>query len=421
MTETTERIQFKSHEDQIYKAFIKEFREKNVPEQYNQIMLLDEINNPDIDHFMSVSTRTDGKSHNYIHGLIHIAIEYDLGISLFTRNMFLRPSYQTLVDDILTQSKTYDRKDFKWIRQHYYTTLEYKDKTIAVLTDLNSATELKYFSNYLKNFPILVYDEFLALESDYLPDEWEKLKTIYESIDRIDEYPLIKKPKIFYLGNAVNFSSPILSGLKIFNILENHPINSMKFYDYEFKLLLEMRKNENRNTKRNTRAFGSGDDAMSTAQFESNPYFIATENDRVLVKRNPRTIYVKLKDAYLKIFFNRETFTTILSIEKRIEESYQYNLQLKDNKADSIFLNERYFNERHIRKIDKGAYLFDNNYSKNYITNDFHQLNMLKINKLIRESLRNETVTSDTENKEKQYQKNYIEQSKRGLMKKMWG
>ena len=407
--------------DQQYQKFIDRFRKNHIPARYNQVKLLDELNNPDIDHFISISNRTDGKSFNYIHALLNIAIEYDIGISFFSRNMMLRVSYQQLIDEIIEASTIFDRKDFNFIRQQYYVTLNYKDKTIALISDLNNATELKYFSNYLKKFPIMVYDEFIALETDYLPDEWNRLKTIYQSIDRMESYPLIHKPKIFYFGNAENFESPILHGLKIFNILENHKINTAKIYHYEFNVMLEINRNDNANEQRNTRAFGSNDDAMTTAQFETNDHNIATDNDRNEIKRNPRTIYVKLKNDYLRIWFNRDSLNVILSIESSINDPYLYNMQLKDNKEDSTYLNQRYFDDDHIKKIDRGVYLFENNFSKNYITSDFYDLNRLKINKLIREFLRNDNETLEMEFKEKQFQENYMEQTKKGLMKKLWG
>ena len=407
--------------DQQYQKFIDRFRKNHIPARYNQVKLLDELNNPDIDHFISISNRTDGKSFNYIHALLNIAIEYDIGISFFSRNMMLRVSYQQLIDEIIEASTIFDRKDFNFIRQQYYVTLNYKDKTIALISDLNNATELKYFSNYLKKFPIMVYDEFIALETDYLPDEWNRLKTIYQSIDRMESYPLIHKPKIFYFGNAENFESPILHGLKIFNILENHKINTAKIYHYEFNVMLEINRNDNANEQRNTRAFGSNDDAMTTAQFETNDHNIATDNDRNEIKRNPRTIYVKLKNDYLRIWFNRDSLNVILSIESTINDPYLYNMQLKDNKEDSTYLNQRYFDDDHIKKIDRGIYLFENNFSKNYITSDFYDLNRLKINKLIREFLRNDNETLEMEFKEKQFQENYMEQTKKGLMKKLWG
>src|SRR5690625_896194 len=221
---------FNPTEDDIYQDFLKQFRKDHIPEQYNQVKMLDELNNPEIDHFISISNRTDGKSINYVHALLKIAIDYEIGLSFFSRNMMLRTSYQELINDILDISTIFDRRDFNFVRSQYYVSLNYKDRTIAVIADMNSATELKNFSNYLKKFPIMIYDEFLALETDYLPDEWARLKTIYESIDRVKSYPLIHKPKIVYLGNAVNFDSPVLHGLKIFNILENHPMNTAKVY-----------------------------------------------------------------------------------------------------------------------------------------------------------------------------------------------
>lgn len=404
-----------------YIGMLKQFRKKHIPKQYNQVKLLEELNNPDIDHFISISNRTDGKSWNYVHALLKIAVDYDLGLLFLSRNMMLRHSYQELILDIAEESDIFKKRDFNFIRTQYYVQVNYKEKTIAVITDLNNASELKYFSNFLKDFPILIYDEFLALTSEYLTDEWVRLKTIYESIDRKENYPLITKPKIFYFGNAVNFDSPVLHGLKIFNILENHPMNTARIYQYEYNIMLEVNRNENANKIRNTRAFGSDDDSMTTAQFETNDYNIATDNDRNQIKKNPRFIYVKLKKDYLKIWFNRDTFETILSIESFIEEDYQYNLQLKDNKEHSIYLSEKYFDERHVRRLDNGFYLFENNYSKNLITSDFGGLNTLKINKLIREVLRDDNKQVESESKEKQFKENYIEQSKRNIMKNIWG
>ena len=410
------------NEEKKYLKKIEKFRKDNIPEQYNQVKMLDEIINPEIDHFISISNRTDGKSINYVHSLLYIAIEYDLGLMFLSRNMMLRTSYQELINEIIEISTIFDRRDFNFIRTQYYVSLNYKDRTIAVISDLNNASELKYFSNYLKKFPIIIYDEFLTLQTDYLPDEWERLKTIYQSIDRIEKYPLIHKPKIFYFGNAVNFESPILHGLKIFNILEKHPINKAVVYKYDFNIMLEVHRNENANKKRNTRAFGNEEnDSMTTAQFETNDFNIATNDDRNHIKRNPRFIYIKLKNDYLKIWFNKDTLHVILSVESFVHEPYQYNMQLKDNKEHSIYLNQSYYDDDHIKKIDRGAYLFENNFSKNYITTDFHDLNRLKINKIIREFLRKDNKENEIISKEKQFKENYLEQTKKGLMKKLWG
>lgn len=411
---------FNPSPDRLYLKNLEKFRKEHIPPQYNQVKMLDELINPEVDHYISISNRTDGKSINYVHALLKIAVDYDIGLSFFSRNMMLRTSYQELINDIIDISDIFERGDFNFIRSQYYVSLTYKGKDLALISDLNNASELKYFSNYLKKFPIMIYDEFLALETEYLPDEWVRLKTIYESIDRIEKRPLITKPKIFYFGNAVNFDSPVLHGLKIFNILEKHPMNTAKIYKYEYNVMLEVNRNENANKTRNTRAFSSSNDSMTTAQFETNEHNIATENEKYHIMANPRFIYVKLKGDYLKIWFNRDTLNIILAIESRIDVPYHYNMQLKDNKKDSIYLTEGYFDENHIKKIDRGAYKFENNFSKNYITTDFVGLNTLKINRLIREFLRNDDEQLEMESKEKQFQDNFIEQTKRGIMKKLW-
>src|SRR5699024_4113103 len=156
-----------------------------------------------------------------------------------------------------------------------------------------------------------------------------------------------------------------------------------------------------------TRAFGSDNDAMTTAQFETNDHNIATEYDREYVKRNPRVIYVKLKDNYMKIWFSRDLKVIILSVESRIQVSHD----------DSFKLNY----QDNIKKIDRGYYLFDNNFSKNFITGDFYELNHLKINKIIREVLKTDDEQTEVDSKERQFKENYIEQTKRGLMKKLMG
>ena len=404
-----------------YKNYIEQFRKKHIPERYNQVKLLDHLNDPEIDHFISISSRTDGKSINYVHALLNIAIDYNLGLMFISRNMMLRQSYQTLLEDIFDLSTVLNREDFSFIRTQYYVSLNYKKRTIAIITDLNSATELKYFSNFLKKFPIMVYDEFLAIESDYLSDEWIRLQTIYESIDRVEEYPLINKPKIFYLGNAVNFESPILHGLEIFNILERHPLNTMKVYKYDFNIALEINRNENTNELRNTRAFGSKNDSMTTAQFQTNDFLIATENDKNHIKKNPRTIFIKLKNDYLKIWFNPDDLTTILSIETTMtKDHYDYNQQLKDNTSTSIYLNDYYYKDTHIKKYAQGFCLFENNFSKNTITSEYNNLNRIRINKIIREYMIKDNKQNEIESKEQQFKDNYIEQTKRGLLKKLW-
>ncbi|MDN6612724.1 MAG: hypothetical protein L0L09_14380, partial [Staphylococcus equorum] len=45
--------------------FVSTYRKKYIPDKYNQIYMIDELMNSDIDHYISISNRSDGKSFNY--------------------------------------------------------------------------------------------------------------------------------------------------------------------------------------------------------------------------------------------------------------------------------------------------------------------------------------------------------------------
>lgn len=404
----------KKTEEEKYLKTIEKHR-KTIPERYNQIQLLDYLLDEELDHYISISNRADGKSFNYIHALVEASIEHGLKFILLARHYTVRFAYQEFLIKLFDKSHLYNGKDFGFLRTDFYITVYYRDKEVCLITDLNQATDLKYHSNYLEDFPIMVYDEFLALEGDYLPDEWERLKTIYASINRKDkkDMPLLKIPKIIYLGNAVNFSSPVLAALDMFNILEKHPMNSLKKYG---NIILEMNKNDNANEERNLRAFNEETDELTNAEFKTNYFNVATEKQRMQIKQNARFIIVKLRDNYLKITFNPDNLLILLSIVN-YSKDYDFNLQLKDNTEESIYLNETYFSDKHPNRYNKDYYLFDNTFTKDFITHGFTQLDTLKITKIVSKFL---TITQDKSNfdiKEEQYKENYIEQTKKNLLR----
>lgn len=397
-------------------SYVSKFREKNIPKRYNQIKLMNYLLDDELDHYISISNRADGKSFNYIDFLITFSKDYDLGFMFIVRHHTVQMFGQTLMQKIIdTSNNNYNYRDFIFVNNDFYKTLIYKDKAIAIITDLNKATDLKYNSNFLKDFPILVYDEFLALEGDYLPDEWDKLKTIYSSVDRNGGIPLIKYPKILYLGNAVNFSSPVLANLNIFNILERHPMNEVRKYD---NVILEFNRNENANEERNLRAFDEKNDSMTHGEFEVNKHNIATENDRLRINKKPDYLIVKLFNEYLKITYNRDTYEAMLSIIS-YSPNYDFNYLIKDNNEQSTFLNESFYDNEHERKYNKDIFLFDNVYSKDFILSEMNNYRDLKINKIIKHHASNNTL-DNFEMREKVYKENYIENTKKSLFKKFF-
>lgn len=397
--------------------YIEEFRRKNIPKQYNQIELVEELENDEIDHYISISNRVDGKTFNYLHYFIDYAIRKDVGFTLIARHYTVRFSYQQILEEIIhTVNKKYDPEKFFFIRYDFYIQVAYGKKKIGIITDLNQATDLKYLSNVLKHYPIIIYDEFLAIETDYLPDEWERIKTIYSSINRKEEIPYIKYPKVFYLGNAVNFNSPILANLNIFNVLEKHQINTMKQYD---NVLLEMRRNDNVNEIRNLRAFREKDDNLTMGEFETNDHNIADEKFKMELNQNKYIVVIKLDRYFLEVHYNYNNGHMLLSVVN-YHKDYDYNTELKDNTEQSIYLEfEKYFDDYHYLKYNKDYYKFDNNYSKDFVLNDLYGLSNLRIDKIVSEHYNNTIMTKPNHKRvEERYKNNYIERTKQNLIDK---
>lgn len=398
-----------------FNKYIQKYREKNIPKRYNQIQLLDHLLDEDIDHYISISNRADGKSFNYNGAILKMAVDYGIGFTFIVRHYTVRKAGQQLFQKIIDTNDHFNPKDFAFRSTDFYIILLYKDRYLGIFTDLNQATDLKYQSNFIQDFPLMIYDEFLALEGDYLIDEWDRLKTIYSSINRKDEIPHIKIPKILYLGNAVNFSSPVLSNLNLFNILENHPMNEMRKYD---NILLEFNRNDNANDARNLRAFKEEEDAMTKAEFYINKHNIAMGHDWDRINRKPSHIYIKLRDFFMKITYNRDTFDSILSIVSH-HDKYDFNILLKDNTEFSIYLNENFYDPLHEKKYNKDIFLFDNMYSKDNIIDGFNDLKSLKIHKIIKHHWANDTE-DNFEINERVYKENYIHNSKKNLFKKFF-
>lgn len=309
-----------------------------------------------------------------------------------------------------------DVKQLFFHRTDDYVTVVYKQKTIGIIAELNNATDLKLHSNYLVDFPLIIYDEFLAIESDYIPQEFSMLNNIYRSINRDYNIPLIKTPKIVLLGNAVNFASPILAGLHLFHTLERHEINTMKKYG---NIALEMRRNDHANEEVHLRPFPDEENSsMSTGEFHFNTHNIVDEVTHYQQKLGSKKFYVKLEDMYLKVWYNLKKNTYILGVQQNAPE-YKFNALMRDLTNDSTFLSMKYYNERFHLKYANDVFLFDNAFSRDYITSDDRWLN-LNIFKLIAIHNAEDTKTKE-EYDEEQLQENIEEDMLRRLMLKFEG
>lgn len=391
--------------------------QKTIPDKYNQIELMRDFMNKDIDFYISISNRSDGKSFNYIGFLMYLAIKQYVPFMLISRHFTLRNAYVELVENIAIESKLFNADKISYHRTQDYVIMKYDDLDLCVITDLNNATDLKYHSAMLKFFPIIVFDEFLALQDDYLIDEWDKLKTIYESIDRNTEpIPFISFPKIILLGNAVNFDSPILANLNIFEKLQKQKIGTKRQYD---NILVEMRRNVNANERRNTRAFQSEQDAMTTGEFMFNHFNLSDDNLKNHIASNGDYYYIKTKEYYIKVSFNVDDLETNIKVVP-FTEHYEFCTHVKDVKDNVMYLElTEFYDELHEREYYNQTNLhFDNAFTKNYILNS--ELIELRINMCTSQYLAGkpkETQTDKFSRQEKIYKDNYRERTLKYLSK----
>lgn len=416
---------FKSKEEKQIKKindFLEDYR-KNIPPEYNHALLLDKLMDTSIDWYISISNRTDGKTTNYIGFLNEFSKNFYIKYMLIVRHPDLWDAMAEQVEDIyriLNKNDNTDRRIFFKRCKDYMLICE-DELVLGMITDLHNASDLKLHSSVLREYPIMIVDEFLAIPTDYIRHEWERLKTIYETVDRSREpIPYITHPKIFLLGNAVNFDSPLLAHLKLFEILDNHSQSHMGEQIQYNNVYLEMVRNDAVNEKKNKTAFDVGiDDSSITGEFNINRFNLINDNERYLLQKENNHFNIMLPDYFLRVSYMNDYSIISLSIVANID-AYLFCTELKDVKENVIFLNEKWYRQNELKRFNKNFYRFNDAYSKTYITDDI-TLTQLKILKCIKRHQVINNNISIHDKTTKKYEDNYIERTKKSIYKSMNG
>lgn len=407
--------------------FIDTFRKKYVPKNFNQIELLNHLFDENIHHYMSISSRTDGKSFNYIGAIMALAAEgFNIKFQLIARHYTLRKEYFNLLMKICTKIEYFDPKMLSVQSSDFYLIVFYGDNVIGIITDVDHVSDLKYSSAFLADFKLVIYDEFLARKVDYLPTEASDLKSLIESINRDfepDETSLLTHPKIMYLGNAVNFDSPLLAYYDMFSVLEKHKINTLRVYnnnELPVKIALEMRRNDANNQKRNIGIFPDEEnDSMSTGEFTFNTFALVNDTIRkAVVSGDYYEFNIKLLEYYLNVRYNYDREIYILSI-RAVSDNYLFCTEVSDVKEGVIFLKDSFYAENQAKKHVKGLYQYNDAFTKNYVTMEENYIN-LKLMKLIGIHYEQNKKEQLFDKKERQYKDQYMENTKRSIIQKFW-
>ncbi|MCQ8276820.1 hypothetical protein [Lactococcus petauri] len=370
----------------------------SIPEQFNQLELSKSLTNPTYDWLFNISNRKDGKSFNWT------ILSVELGIKNQFRAIWVARHY-TVKNALITQTYKfieqayndkifkYNPKDFTHINSDFYTTMYYKGEPILLFTDLNVASDLKFSSAVLREYSYIIYDEFLALKGDYTKDEVEKLKTIYQTMNRPPYHKdLGGKIKIVCLGNPVNFSSPLLAYHNMFDMIEETPRNSFTYREKPRKIIYEYNWNENVVREEDTSAFGE-DDPMITAQFVKNHTLIA---DKQLKRIALNSFTIALEECYIKVWYKDQN--TFYYEATFYEPDVDYAFTLKDVHKNTTIITNKFYKVENMDKFQRKVkdLRFANNYTRDVI-DDSNLMKQLSIKKMIKYHMKTKQVDLTTE------------------------
>lgn len=360
---------FSRTEKEVLSKELKKIR-SYIPEQYNQVKLLDFLNDPDVDLYFSITTRTDGKTFNYLLAFAKLGVDLGLCTCVIVQHAQLRDAMISQIDEVFTKGVCFDRKKSAIEISPDYTLISYENKPIFVIVDLNNAMDLKNFRSVLNKCSLTYYDEFLVLGGEYMPNEYLKWKMIFETIDA-GETPFMKYTnnlrKAFFTGNPIDFNSEFLAHYNLYKYLESQPMNTIQKHG---NIVLERRRNSVAQSGKNNRLFNNETNESVTGLFAVNNWQIKNKRDDTV------PIVVKLTEGYLYIYPEKYP---ILSVKPEAKD-YSFNVEIRDNKDGSVYLEPaKWYKDTFYKKYDYKMLAFENQYSKSIILDQYPTLNIFKI------------------------------------------
>lgn len=369
---------------------------KDIPKQYNKVLLLDYLTDPDVRLIMSITTRGDGKTYNYLLALIKIALKFDgFKFMLLSRHFTLRSVYEDTLRDIINENFKLGKRDLFFDVSDQYTIMYINDNPICLITELKKATDLKYSSQILRHYRLIVYDEFIALRGDYLPDEAMMLKTIYESVARPDNSGILEIPKIMLLGNPVNFDSPLFSFFDLYQVLEKQKLGTIEKHG---KVVIERFKNSEATKSIDRDIFGGTNDYSYGGEFITNKKLVATP---FMITHYKNEIGILLSDDRYLIIHYDVNHNFYLEITYKKPKKIKYTTTLLGLEQNVTYLDEWYYYDGYEQDHNDGLIKYANTYTITQFDNDI-MLKQLDYWELIAEDRPRKVLEPDAIDDEKQ-------------------
>lgn len=87
---------------------------KNIPDEYNQVKLLNYLCDDKVDLLFSITTRGDGKTFNFIYALAKLSEAFDFTTIIIVRHMEIRSAMIQQIDDVYRTMDDFNINNFNY-------------------------------------------------------------------------------------------------------------------------------------------------------------------------------------------------------------------------------------------------------------------------------------------------------------------
>lgn len=352
-----------------------------IPEQYNQLEMLSFIYNDDIDISMSITSRSDGKTTNAGAALWELGVECDYKTIIILPSDYVQ---RGMTDDIIETIgiyTDYNPQEILLRKRKFATELTYKGHTVMALCNLDDAMELKHNKEFMSQFRLFWFDEFIRFSNSYRPDEVLRYQTLFDTMDKDFDSPY--PVKALFTGNPLNFDSPFFAEWDLYKVLAEHELNTSHVYSMDIEdvddvfnvnILLEIRKNVEVNKMKAKKIFRDRSGSNS-GEFHFNTWHI----ERPSFHENYRQNVVKVDDQNY-IYVYQQDDKTYLQV-KAYARDVNCCLNIADIDENIPYVPDSFRKDNYRKLFINGAYYFLDAYSKNTIINTLNlsNLNFFKV------------------------------------------
>lgn len=393
----------------VLKVF-KKYRKKYIPQKFNQLDILENILNDNIDYGIDITTRSNGKTTNYVGMLTKLSIDFNFKVGYITDHfnqwdsVFANIKHTLKIFDINIE----DENDFWYFPLKGLIKFGYKDKELGYIINISRPQDIKRYFSQVSECKILVYDEFIRADEDYYPNEDVLLNQIKQTCDKDSMNENIKsifgnKSRVILLANPINLLSPVLHSMGIIKILEEKEINDEVIIDGRTGLHLNSNAETNKEYIDDSFMPQLNKQEIET-MFNINKYNVISSDYLSQIYNNKDTlsskIYINSTKALIVTCLHNNY---ILSLTNDIRNcSFCTNIEDKD--VNRIYLDDNWIDNDYMSHLfEHDMFSFSDMYTKNEIlSSNLYQINYIRVIGYLKNNIkREEQVKINSDNKQK--------------------